>query len=146
MKSIPINPFQGLINIQLEPKKAYYLGGCPDHDNLLSGFINQALPSTTSASTSKPSVQEWSYAEAVSNFPLPSQPKHTRRPSSGQATHTCTAQTQTAANRPTYASMARQQPVPLMIKSYLHITEQQKNMVSILQNTSVPTCVISINQ
>ena len=89
--SILTDPFQGIIDIQLEPPKNYYLGGHPDHNNELSAWVSEALPSTKSistlTSTSSPSVQQ------LSNLPITSQPKHTSRPSGEQATHTCTAQT-----------------------------------------------------
>ena len=149
--SILRDPFQENINTEPEPKK-YYLGSCPDHNNELSVWVSEALPSTKSTSTltstSNLSVQQLSYAEVSTNFPITSQPKHTSRPSGGQATHTCTAQTQSAADTPAYASIAAS--TTTVVSSNLSPSQQsqstKKKLLIILQNTSVPMCLISINQ
>ena len=77
-----------------------------DHDNELSAWVSKALPSSesTSTSTSNLSVQQLSFAEVATNFPIISKPRHTSRPSGGQATHTCIAQTQSPTDTPTYAT------------------------------------------
>ena len=79
------------------PPSKYYIGGCPDHDNELRSPPLHRINININ-------INIKSICSTIVICRRTSQPRHTSRPSGGQATHTSTVQTQSAADTPTYAT------------------------------------------